>query len=172
MVSRYIVDLLEHYLFADNLYDTEDESGKRQRSTLAEMLLAASQSHKNEKIKILKKLGDSSLYISGFFGPSLNRKTVDVSYYVHMGCTAYDSLSTTIQETTFARVYQEISRRFVEFVDALTYIREKSLVTHSGKNLFQLMDFYYQTGSSLAREELIKSGVTTLAEAKVVGKKQ
>ena len=171
MVSKYIVDLLENYLFTDNLYDTHDESGRKQRSTLAEMLLTASSSTQNEKIKLLKKLGDSSLYISGFFAPSLRRKPIDVGYYVNMGCTAYNSLSLTIKETTFSKVYSEISNRFVEFVDVLTYIRDKSLVSPN-QDLLELMEIYNQTGSSLAREELIKNGVMTVSNDKVVGKKQ
>ncbi len=171
MVSRYIVDLLEHYLFAHNLFDSEDESGRKQRKTLAELLLIAGQSNTNERVKLLKKLGDSSLYISGFFGPSLNRKVVDVGYYVEMGTTAYGSLSQTIQEDTFAKVYREISRQFVKMVDVLTYIREKSITTFE-QDLLRLNEIYEQTGSEFAREQLTKAGVITAPVKSTGNKKQ
>src|SRR5687767_1226206 len=74
LAEHYLVHLLNHYLTADRLFDEDSQNGLRQRETLAEMFLKAANSPPGVKVELLKKLGDSSLYISGFFGDSLNRK--------------------------------------------------------------------------------------------------
>ena len=104
------------------------------------------------------RLGDTSLYISGFFAQSLQRKVVDVSYYVDMGMSAYGTLAEVVREHTFAEVYSEMERRFPEFVDAFSFI---SLQTMSQKpaDMMTLFSLYLQTGSEWARQEILKQGV-------------
>src|ERR1041385_4249916 len=41
----------------------------------------------------LREIGDASLFVSGFFSDSLNRKLIDVDYYVSIGGHAYNALS-------------------------------------------------------------------------------
>ncbi len=153
-VQLYMVHLLEHYLDARNLFTRPD--------TLAETFLMASNSQvASEKIELLKKLGDKSLYISGFFGDSLSRKIVDLDYYAGMGGAAYASLADCMREEEPAQVYRIFSQRFIEFVDVLTYISQKSSV-HTDQGLLRLYDRYMRTGSELAKEKLIEMGVLTL----------
>jgi Mor family transcriptional regulator len=163
-VQKYLVDLLEHYLDARNLYDeTPDQSGQRQPSTLAEMYLRANNAEMTEKRDLLKKLGDRSLYISGFFGDSLDRKIVDIEYYADMGGAAYESLAHVSREDTTASVYRIFSKRFLEFVDVLSYISQQSFV-QSDQSILRLYDRYLRTGSELAREKLIEMGVVTVSK--------
>ena len=104
-VETYLVKLLEHYLDARNLFESEvDELGNKKPQTLAEMYLSASQKSPTEKAELLKKLADRSLYISGFFGDSLNRKAVDVDYYVSIGGSAYATLANSVKEDTLSAV--------------------------------------------------------------------
>jgi hypothetical protein len=152
-VQLYMVQLLEHYLDARNLFTRPD--------TLAETFLMASNSQTPEKIELLKKLGDKSLYISGFFGDSLARKIVDLDYYAGMGGAAYASLADCVREDDTAHVYRIFSQRFIEFVDVLTYISQQSSV-HTDQGLLRLYDRYMRTGSELAKEKLIEMGVLTL----------
>jgi hypothetical protein len=159
-VAGYLVDLLNSYLTTDKLFDEEDESGRKRRETLAEMFLKAGNADYRMRIELLKKLGDTSLYVSGYFGDSLQRQIVDIDYYVEMGGTAYSSLAEVVREDTHARVFHEFGKRFLEFVDALTYIRQKT--NHNTENnLLRLFDVYDQTGSKLAQEEILKKGIIT-----------
>lgn len=161
-VESYLVELLEYYLFTERLYDEAKESGKKTRETLAEMLLKAnSGASPRVRFDLLKKLGDSALYISGFFGDSLQRKVVDVDYYIDMGATAYISLSHEIDETTFSKMYKEIAQRFTEFVDVLTVISRKTMANESNNNILRLMDLYAKTGSGVAQESLAEQGIFT-----------
>lgn len=166
-VQNYLVGLLEHYLDARNLFQENiTESGQKKPDTLAEMLLVAVNSEPREKTELLKKLGDRSLYISGFFGDSLKRKIVDVDYYAEMGGTAYAALADCVTEDTTAQVYRTFSRQFIDFVDVLTYISELSSIK-TDQDLLRLYDRYMRTGSELAKEKLIELGVLTVPRDQV-----
>jgi hypothetical protein len=162
-VQTYLVSLLEHYLDARNLFDEGfDESGKKKPETLAEMFLIAANSDRIGKVDLLKKLGDRSLYISGFFGDSLERKLVDIDYYAEMGGAAYASLAEHVTDDLSAQVYRIFSREFLAYVDVLTYISQQSMI-QSDQSLLRLYDRYLRTGSELAKEKLIEMGVLTLS---------
>jgi hypothetical protein len=158
VVQNYLVTMLEYYLLTDNLFKEENSSGKKTHETLAEMMLKASSSTPRVRIELLKKLGDTALYISGFFGDSLQRKIVDVDYYIDMGSTAYISLSEQVYEDTSSQLYREIARKFNGFVDVFTLMSRKSM--HAEKdNILRLMEVLAKTGSSLAQDQLIEMGI-------------
>ena len=151
--QTYLVGILEYYLDSKNFVE--------QPTTLAEMFFQAANTPPPKNLELLKRLGDRSLYVSGFFGDSLNRKVVDVDYYAEMGGAAYASLANFVKEDLTAQMYRTFSNRFVEFVDVLTEISQQSMV-HSDEGLLRLYDRYVKTGSELAREKLIEMGVLTL----------
>lgn len=146
---QYLVELLQHYMFASNLFP---------RETLAEMYLRAQNSPPPIRLDLLKRLADSSLYISGFFGDSLARKIVDIEYYVDMGGVAYHSLSSSAQDGKMAKVFGEFAARFPEFVDVLTFISQEALI-QTNEDLLKLYDRYIATGSRLAGEQLVEKGL-------------
>ncbi len=157
LVSKYLVDLLQFYTSSTNFEN---------RETLAEQYLKAMQEESQAlKTKKLKNLGDMSLYVSGFFGDSLKRKVVDIDYYAEIGGRAYDCLAQEIQEDTFSKVYGEISSKFLDYVDVLTIVSQKSLV-QSNEDLLRLYDRYITTGSELARDQLLEKGLIPSEEKK------
>lgn len=163
-VKQYLVNLLEFYLSTENLFqkETVDESGKRKPQTLAELYLIAVNSEWNMKVDLLRKLGDRALYISGFFGDSFARKIIDVDYYVNMGGNAYYELSFSLQKNDpLKKVYSIFSKRFPEFVDTLTYISHKSMISNN-QSVLRLYDSYLKTGSELAKEKLMEMGIVTI----------
>ncbi|WP_246845191.1 hypothetical protein [Bdellovibrio sp. NC01] len=168
MVESYLVNLLNHYLDARNLFDSAyaNEAGQKNPQTLAEMFLTAQNAEASAKIEMLRKLGDKALYISGFFGDSLHRKVVDVDYYADIGGAAYASLAHVTREDTMAKVYSTFSHRFLDFVDVLTYISHHSFVK-SDQSILRLYDRYMRTGSELAREKLEEMGVVPLPHDQV-----
>lgn len=162
LVHSYLVDVLTYYLLTEHLYEKDTESGRNRQDTLAEMLLRANGAGitERERFELLKKLGDSSLYISGFFGDSLQRKVVDVDYYINMGSTAYVSLSKGVSDNTFSQLYQQIAQRFDRFVEAFTVMSHRAM-THGEKNIMRLMDVYSRTGSKSAKQSLADLGIFT-----------
>lgn len=159
--TNYLVDILIFYMNTENLFDEEDLSGRKKRGTLAEMMLKAGSAQREERVGLLKKLGDTALYVSGFFGESLQRKVVDIDYYMEMGETAYGSLAASINESSSAKVFDEFSRQFVGFVDVLTYISSKSIRPMSD-NLLQLFETYVSTGSKTAQGQIFEKGLVTI----------
>ena len=163
-VQSYLVHLLEYYLDARNLFETNSETAqKSQPTTLAETFLIANSSEPHVRVEMLKKLGDKSLYISGFFGESLSRKVVDIEYYAGMGGAAYRSLADVVREDTLSLVYRVMSNQFLDFVEVLTYISQQSMIT-SDESILRLYDRYLRTGSQLARDKLIEMGVVTVSK--------
>jgi hypothetical protein len=156
LANEYLVKLLTHYIFTDNLFD-ETSGGKKTRSTLAELYLKAMNAEPSIRADLLKKLGDTSLYISGFFSESLNRKVVDLSYYVNMGETAFHSLSTTVNEEAYSDLFKDFSKQFVKYMDVLNYISQQANLQNNS-NLLKLYENYQKTGSDLIKETLIDSG--------------
>src|SRR5258708_38177973 len=56
---------------------------------LALRLLHALEASPRERRATLREIGDTSLFVSGFWGDSLDGTLVDVDYYIDMGGTAY-----------------------------------------------------------------------------------
>src|SRR5262245_52661987 len=75
----YLVNLLVEFTDASRV----DEE------PLALKMAAANGGTPGERAKTLKDIGDTSLYLSGFFADHLTRKLVDVDYYIAMGGSAY-----------------------------------------------------------------------------------
>lgn len=168
LVENYLVGLLQRYLDTKNLFESEysSESGQKNPTTLAEIYLTAQSAEPAVRAEMLRKLGDKTLYISGFFGDSLRRKVVDIDYYADIGGAAYGTLAHCTREDTLARVYSTFSKRFLEFVEVLAYISEHSFVK-SDESILRLYERYLRTGSALAREKLEEMGVVTLPQDQV-----
>lgn len=167
----YLVELLNHFISVDKLFEFDEKVGKKRQETLAILYLKALNSPTSAKVELLKKLGDTSLYVSGFFGDSLNRKVVDVDYYVEMGETAYHQLATEVSDEQQSEVFQEYAKKFVDFVDVLTLISQESQI-QSNEDLLKLYNRYITTGSPLAEKQLLDHGVLNAELKKVKGFKQ
>ena len=158
MVSDYLVDLLSFYMNANNLHKKDESHGQK---TLIEQLFAAHASDINMKRELLKNLGDSSLYVSGFFGDSLKKKIVDIDYYAEIGMQAYGSLAVHTDRETIGQVYEEFSKRFLKYVDVLTFISQLVFI-QSQEDILRLYDRYLSTGSDLAKQQLIDMDILNL----------
>src|SRR5262245_5530470 len=112
----------------------------------------------------LKEIGDVSLFVSGFFSDSLNRKLVDVDYYVAIGGSAYNALS-RVETDTFSPVFAELGTRFVDFVDVLAEVSERSSCT-SNADLLRLYEKWLRTGSPRSGQLLVERGVVPNASVK------
>lgn len=160
-VQGYLTDLLQFYMSTANLFDEHDSKGRLTRETLAELYLKAHNSEFPERFNLLKRLGDRSLYISGFFSDSLQRKLVDVDYYIEMGGVAYADLAEVAREDSNSRIFREFSKRFLEFVEVLNVIAQTAHVQNE-ENILRLLDLYAQTGSQVLREQLLQKGIIAI----------
>src|SRR5881394_3481990 len=113
----YVVNLLHEFLLSEALYVQADD-GSWQQKPLAFLLKEALEEAGPAKMHLLRRLGDTSLFVSGFFPDSLARRSslVDVDYYIAMGGRAYDAVARRSLERT---LWAELSDKFRLLVDLL-----------------------------------------------------
>lgn len=160
VVEVYLVQLLQHYVDTRNLH-LQTDSKEKTPQTFAEMYLTAINADNPRNKELMRVVADRALYLTGFFGDSLQRKIVDVDYYIEIGSAAYSNLHSWTKEDSLAQVYKTFSNRFSDFVEVLNYISEKSQV-QSDQNILRLYDRYLRTGSDLARDKLYEMGVLAI----------
>ena len=154
--QSYLVNLLSHFISVENMYP-KDAEGKRQYTLTEQLAGALEQENPEQRAARLKKMGDFSLYIAGFFTDSLSRKLVDVDYYIGMGGAAYEGVA-RIEEKR-AKLYLELSNKFPQFVDVLAQVSEESGFHANDQNLLRLYDLWAKTGSERLAKQLAKAGI-------------
>jgi len=157
LTAYYVVQLLASFTQRPAL-DMPDEA------PLAVRLARALESGGVRQRASLKEIGDLSLVVSGFFSDSLNRKLVDVDYYVAIGGSAYNALS-RVETDTLSSVFAELATKFVGFVDVLTEVSERSSCT-SNADLLRLYEKWLKTGSPRSGHLLVERGVVPNASVK------
>jgi hypothetical protein len=158
----YLVNLLADFLQAEALY-VRDEAGNVERKPLAFLLKEALQEQGAPRLHLLRKLGDTSLFVSGFFADSLSRSLVDVDYYIAMGERAYDALGSAVARhggkgAVRGAVYSELAEKFALLVDLLNEVSERTLGS-SNAGLVRLYDRFVKTGSLRLAGLLRREGV-------------
>ena len=162
--AHYVVNMLTIFSRSDELYEDDGEIyGLR---PLALMLADATSAETQEqRTYLLQRIGDVALFISGFFSDGLASRAVDVDYYIHMGGSAYGSLSDEVRGTFRGRavgsVFRELAVKFQLLVDVLNEISEGP----SDTDLLRTYEVWRRTGSRRAEELLRKNGVTPLPTA-------
>lgn len=155
LTSFYVVNLLTGFL-----QRPADEADAPLAIRLAEALDAAGVRQRTS----LKQIGDLSLFMSGFFADSFERKLVDVDYYVSIGGTAYTVLSRS-ETDTFSSVFAELADNFVGFVDVLSEVSERASCS-SNADLLRLYGRWVKTGSPRCGRLLVERGVVPNLAAK------
>ena len=144
-VKTYLVDLLCFYLSSDQLFEKKEGQTKSYESTLADLYKKSQTSKSQEKLYVFKRMGDFSLYLSGFFRSAMKRKIVHISYYEQMGQSAYSFVSESYGSKP--NVFKELSNEFKTLSQILFSIQKKSekqdskyLLNFSQKNDLGLLD--------------------------------
>jgi hypothetical protein len=159
--EHYVVNVLTMFARSEQLYDMTPE-GVRLKP-LAHMLAEASAAATpQQRDAALRRLGDVSLFIAGFFAQSFARKLIDVDYHIAMGGRAYGTLAESTRGTprgqAFSAVFLELAQKFQRLVDVLNEVAETAY-THSDKDILRLYEIWLKTGSPRAYGILRKLGV-------------
>ena len=152
LTEYYLVNLLCQYVRLDSRADSADSD-----QPLAVRLARALESAGVEQRTRLRRLGDHSLFMSGFFSDSFRRRAVDVDYYKSMGEYAYGSLSRSDDET-FADVFGELARKFVGFMDVFSDISERTALSGQA-DVMRLYEKWLRTGSRQDGQRLVERGI-------------
>jgi len=145
MVEHYVVRLLSGYAVR-----------QIESTPLALRMLAAAEAPPPERRRHLRHIGDTSLYVSGFWSESLEGRLVDVDYYIEMGGSAYGELA---GGGPLGDVFGELAVNFVRFVGALALISRRVATPTSDRDILRLYRQWQRTRSANAAARLAALGV-------------
>src|SRR4029453_16741863 len=129
---------------------------------LAVLYVRAIQSSRRDRAKLLRAMGDTALFVSGFFADSVSGRLVDLDYYKAMGGFAYARLAQDEDPRVFGpEVFSELAGRFTQFADLLSEISEKSHLSSlaSNQSVLRLYERWIQTGSRRVAAILAERGI-------------
>lgn len=148
--SFYLVNLLAGFVRHDRHDEGDDQA-------LGLRLAKALQSDAVRQRDDLRRVGDQSLFISGFFADSLNRRLVDIDYYISLGEYAYGSLARQ-DDSALADVFDELADKFTAFVDVLEEVSEETAIA-TNTDLLRLYEKWLRTGSRRRGDLLVAKGI-------------
>lgn len=155
MATTYLVELLDERVRVP-------EPGERAREALfVEALLEARLANGPERVARLRRLGDRSLFLAGFFGDSLLGGMASRSYCAEVGRSAYAALSaalaSNLAERTWPHLFEELAARFRDFADVLSEVCDHVCPGRSDA-LAGLYRRYVESGSECDRRRLLRRG--------------
>ena len=138
-------ELQSYLVFLLMRYTTQSELAN---SILALEYLNSWQNSGKVREEQLRDVGDKCLLYSGLFPGYAQRRRVKISYYVHLGISAYNSLAHSLAGVK-AKIFNKLSDQFVLLMDILHTIREVNTDKPTLQPL-QAMELWHDTGSAHA----------------------
>lgn len=158
--AYYVVNLLTLFARHEALYE-RSKTGPGLQPLALLLAEAAEAPDRDARNAVLRRVGDTSLFVAGFLGDGFARKLVDVDYYIDMGGAAYGRLSDgvrgTLQGRALSAVFAELAEKFRDFVDVLTEIRASG--TAAALDVLRLYEVWLKTGSRRAALLLREHGI-------------
>jgi hypothetical protein len=155
----YLVNLLAGCVQNDSLPAPEPGFDE---TPLALLYVRALQTSRAERARLLRAMGDTALFVSGFFASSLESKLVDADYYRAMGGHAYQRLSQEERLPYGPSVFTELAQRFSAFADVFSEVSEASRLT-TNHSVVRLYEKWLATGSRRAAMLLVERGINPMA---------
>ncbi len=154
----YLVNLLNQFMTTDRLY-TRNPQGEARDEPLAILVKEAlEQPQTHTQSVMFRHIGDVSLYMAGYFQDSLNRKLVDVDYYIDMGGTAYRQVAARAELEMMKMLYCELSEKFGALVEVLAEVSDKT-AQRSEKDILRMYEVWIRTRSERAAKALQEVGI-------------
>jgi hypothetical protein len=158
--EHYVVNILTIFARSEQLFE-QTPDGVRLRPLVQMLSDALEAPTVAERERGLQRLGDVSLFVSGFFAHGFARKLVDIDYHIAMGGRAYGTLANGVGRSrrhVLCRVFGELAAKFQPIVDALGEISDAAK-RYSQADILRLYEIWLKTGSNRARGLLRQLGV-------------
>lgn len=160
-IAKHKVDLTEHseFYLVNLLAELKKNDTLPQDTPLALLLGQAAHADVATRVRTLKALGDTALFVAGIFPRRATRHFKTLDYYIRMGGGAYLSLADSLFiQRGFGELYEEMGLKFRHLVNILT---EVGLSGRQQSDL-DLLGYYEQflaTGDQRLREILQNEGI-------------
>lgn len=157
--EHYLVDLLSSFSTAERVQDLN--------TPFVESLTQAYSTQGLERATRMRGIGDSALFLSGFFADSMDHLGLTRPYCIAIGQRAYDEAG---QQTVAAGpgpdVLFDLARRFAAFVRVLDEIREQTS-HHTHGELLELYERWLTSGSPELLRRLARYGLGPVRDPKI-----
>jgi hypothetical protein len=163
-VEFYLVNLLCEFIAPGKLETVVGELNALE-TPLAIMMKQALEAPPVQRLRIYKYLGDTSLYVAGFFQDYFNRKAFDIGYYISLGASAYENVSVLFKDQhgdeNFRIMYNDLAAQFQALVDIVAEVSE---IPGSDKplDILAVYDRWTRSNSERLRKMLHKVGITPI----------
>ena len=111
-----------------------------------------------QRFQTLRRVADTSLFVTGVFVDSLDRSLVGPGYYTTLGRTAYAHLSSDLRRRGLGESFTELADRFPEFVGVLGAISALELF-RSEQDTLRLYRRWLASGSRHEADLLVRRGL-------------
>jgi hypothetical protein len=157
----YLVDLLAGFV--------ADARAQEMSIPFVEQLAKALNTSGHERANRMRSLGDSALFVSGFWADSFSARGVTQPYVIAIGARAYGEVSrvrTAIRPDAGAagpssEVFVELAGRFEAFSRVLDEVREQTALCTDGE-LIRIYERWSATRSPELFRRLNRRGVSAL----------
>jgi hypothetical protein len=158
-VEHYLVELMCKFISLEGVggQHLNDPMG----TPLVMMLQEAIEAPREKRLQCLKTIGDTSLYVSGFFQDYFNRKAFTIDYYKAIGAGAYNGVANMAIGSTrnhSQALFSTLASSFGSLVDIIAMVSDR--LTPAGHvNLLAIYERWTTTQSDRLRRKLIQSGI-------------
>ena len=149
--AYYVVNLLTTFVVARH------PAARAVEEPLGPRLIRALHADGSDQREELRRVGDASLFLVGFFPDRVRARLADVDYYISLGGSAYGKLAEHDDEA-FADVFGEMAEKFVSLTDVLADISERGTVTPN-RDLLRIYDRWQRSGSQRDQDLLVTRGL-------------
>ena len=127
--------VMEQFETSENYF--EKSEGKLREKILGIKLLEVNQLPSAQAKRSLKDVGDTALFLCGFFSESLNRKLIDEKYYHEIGKMAYDRLDSIVPTLNEVHsFYKIIATNFDMLAVLINLVSKKSKLSNEMNGYF------------------------------------
>lgn len=162
-IIYYSSDVLNKFALSQAYYDSRE--GKVREKILGTKLLEATQVGREEQKKIYKDVGDTALFLCGYFAESTQKKLVDANYYSQLGRSAYQNLNGVVPKFfDIPCFYSMLSTSFGPMVDLISKVAS---IDRFGQENYLGFRKILTSGEEMTPEEYLSAGVIPQFEKKV-----
>ena len=165
-IEFYLVNLLCDFIEPTKIKTTHGEIDILDTPLATLLQMALESKHEEQKV-ILKALGDTSLYVSGYFQDYFNKKSFDPNYFIALGSNAYSNLSNLSKqkkrEQPFSHLYQTLSENFRNCVEIVAVVSDSCEPPKTSSCLLNLYDRWQKFPSKRLLKKLVDAGILPVA---------
>lgn len=118
--------VMDRFGMSHEYFETVD--GKVREKTLGLKLLESSHLSRRDQQRELKDIGDTALFLCGYFSESVNEKILDIKYYRDVGQMAYRRLDGFVPAFyDIQDFYKQLSDQFDTLTELMNIVQKETL---------------------------------------------